>query len=174
MMIAYHNKGVVKLAIEYSLKTEQRISESCLLQELESMGYKNIDAIGFPKGIRISQFEESLGLSVYLTESGEYPYNAYDTQFLSNEFLYESTLSIRFINNVYNNESIKFVLSLVFNLMKNNDSNALFLSNGDNELSFFTKGYVILDNSSHVWDSGCYTEILKGFRYSYYDGNFIE
>nr|WP_145406428.1 hypothetical protein [Paenibacillus xylanexedens] len=81
MMIAYHNKGVVKLAIEYSLKTEQKISESCLLQELESMGYKNIDAIGFPKGIRISQFEESLGLSVYLTESGEYPYNAYELSF---------------------------------------------------------------------------------------------
>ncbi|PYE41859.1 hypothetical protein HUB98_07210 [Paenibacillus barcinonensis] len=100
------------MAIEYSLKTEQKISGSYLLQELKSMGYKNIDAIGFTKGIRINQFEESLGLSVYLTESGEYPYNAYDTQFLSNEFLYESTLSIRFINNVYNNELSFFTKGL--------------------------------------------------------------
>jgi hypothetical protein len=162
------------VAIEYSLKTEQKISESCLLQELVSMGYTDIDAIDFPKGIRISQFEKSLGLTVYLTESGEYPYNAYDTQFLRSEFVYESTLSIRFINNLYNDESIKFVLSLVFNLMKNNNLNALFLSNGDNELSFFTKGHVYLDNSSHVWDNGCFTEILKGHRYSYYEGSFLE
>lgn len=162
------------MAIEYSLKTEQKISESCLLQELDSMGYKNIDVMDVPKGIKISQFEKSLGLSVYLTKSSEYPYNAYDTQFLSSEFVYESTLSIRFINNLYNNESFKFALSLVFNLMKKNNSNALFLSNGDNELSFFTNGHVYLDYSSHVWDNGYFTEILKGYRYSYFDGNFIE
>lgn len=162
------------MAIEYSLKTEQKISESCLLQELASMGYKNIDIIDIPKRIKISQFEKSLGLSVYLTESGEYPYNAYDTQFLRSEFVFESTLSIRFINNLYNNESFKFALSLVFNLMKNNNSNALFLSNGDNELFFFTNGHVYLDNSSHVWDNGYFTEILKGYRYSYFNGKFIE
>lgn len=162
------------MAIEYSLKTEQKISEPCLIQELESMGYKNIDAADIPKGIRISQFEESLGLTLYLTESGEYPYNAYDTPFLSSEFVYQSTLSIRFINNLYNNKSIKFMLSLVFNLMKNNNSNALFLSNGDNELSFFTKGHVYLDNSSNVWDNDYFAEVLKGNKYSYYDGNFIE
>lgn len=161
------------MAIEYSLKIEKKLSEPLLVRELESMGYKNIDVVELPKGIEISQFEKELGLTVYLTESSEYPYNAYDTQFLRNEFVYESTLSFRFINNSYNNKSYEFVLSLVFNLMKNNNSNALFLSNGDNELCFFTKSYIYLENSSHVWDKGYFAEILKGHRYCNFDGNYI-
>ncbi|SMF90175.1 hypothetical protein SAMN05661091_4921 [Paenibacillus uliginis N3/975] len=161
------------MAIEYSLKLEEKLSESGLLEQLKSMGYTDNDVIELPKGIKMSQFRSTLGLNLYLTESGEYPYNAYETQFLRNEFVYESTLSFRFVNNLYNNETYEFVLSLVFNLMKNNNSNALFLSNGDNELCFFTKDCIYSENSSHVWDKGCFAEILKGYKYCNFDGNYI-
>ncbi|MGG3510302.1 hypothetical protein ABES58_33130 [Paenibacillus lautus] len=57
--------------------------------------------------------------------------------------------------------------------MKNNNANALFLSNGDNEICFFSRGSVYIENSLHVWDAGCFAEILKGQRYSIFDGNHI-
>ncbi|MDL1162938.1 hypothetical protein PAEVO_52780 [Paenibacillus sp. GM2FR] len=161
------------MAIEYSLRIGKMMPESLLIQELESMGYKNIDVVELSRGIEIRSFEETLGLTLYLTESGAYPYNAYDTQFLQNEFVYESALSFRFINNLHSNKSFEFMLALVFNLMKNHSADALFLSNGDNELCFFSKGSVYLENSSHVWDTGCFAEILKGHRYSIFDGNHI-
>ncbi len=41
------------MAIEYSLKTEKRMTESFLLQVLESMGYKDNDVIKLPRGIEI-------------------------------------------------------------------------------------------------------------------------
>lgn len=161
------------MAIEYSLKVEKKISEDLLMQELESMGYANIQIVRITKGIEINQFKKKFGLNLYLTESSDYPYNAVDTQFLRNEFVYETTLSFRFINNIYNNESYEFMLSLVFNLLRNNNSNALFSSNGDNELCFFAKKDIYLENSSYVWDNGCFAEVLKGRSYYYYDGNFI-
>ena len=121
----------------------------------------------------MSQFKNRLGLILHLTDSGRYPYNACEAQFLKNEFAYESILSFRFVSNLYNNEAYEFMLSLVFNLMKNNNSNALFLSNGDNELCFFTKDCVYLENSSHIWDKGCFAEILKELKYCIFDGNYI-
>ncbi|WNS43307.1 SitI3 family protein [Paenibacillus sp. MMS20-IR301] len=162
------------MAIEYSLKVEKKISEELLIQELESIGYANIQIVRLTKGIEINQFEKTFGLNLCLTDSSDYPYNAMDTQFLRNEFVYETTLSFRFINNIYNNESYKFMLSLVFNLLRNHNLNALLLSNGDNELCFFAKENIYLENSSYIWDNGCFAEVLKGRSYYYYyDGNYI-
>ncbi|ANY65701.1 hypothetical protein BBD42_03905 [Paenibacillus sp. BIHB 4019] len=105
-------------------------------------------------------------------ESGEYPYNAYDTQFLKKEFVYESVLNFRFINNEYNNKTYEFVLLLVFNLMKKNHSNALFLSNGDNELCFFTKERIYLEDNN-FWLNYISLGIFDGREYCNFNGNYI-
>ncbi|WP_127533292.1 SitI3 family protein [Paenibacillus kobensis] len=162
------------MAIEYSLKVDKEISRTFLLRELELMaGYGKITAMELPNGIRISDFEQEFGLTILLMEAGDYPYNAYDTQFIKDEFVYANTLTFRFINNAYKDETFEVVLALVFKLMRNTNSNALFLSNNDNELCFFTKDGIYIENSSHVWDKGWFAEALKENKYIIFDGNYI-
>jgi len=151
------------------------LTKEMLEKEFSALGYICKNFIKLDKGIILNEFQEALGFTVHLTESGDYPYDSWDTIFLDHEFLFKKSLSFRFDKSFDNVEiSYKVMLTVIFNLQRKLKTNALFLGCNSNELCFFTKrSFSYLNNENVIWCNSYFRDIISDTEYEFYSGEFI-
>ena len=84
-----------QLAIEYTLLCKDRkLSIEILVKKIESLGLSCSKIEHQAKGICIDLSEE-IGFYLFLFDVGNYPYNSWETTFLTEDFTFERTLQFR-------------------------------------------------------------------------------
>lgn len=150
------------MAIEYTLLLkDKRLSEEILIKKIETMGYSCNKFEQLAEGISIDLNEE-IGFSVILFDSGEYPYNSWESIFLENDFISETTLEFRMVKEYREIEKrYNTMLKIVFDLAIELNEDAILTSNGDTELCFFRANRaVLLNNESGIWSRNCFRDII--------------
>ena len=83
------------MAIEYTLLCKDRkLSIEILVKKIESLGLSCSKIEHQAKGICIDLSEE-IGFYLFLFDVGNYPYNSWETTFLTEDFTFERTLQFR-------------------------------------------------------------------------------
>lgn len=150
------------MAIEYTLLLKgEKLSEEVLIKKIESLGYSCNRIEQLAKGICINLNEE-VGFSVFLFDSGDYPYNSWETNFLENDFISERTLAIRMVKEYYELEKrYNIMLKILFDIATELNEDAILVSNGDTELCFFRENEaILLNNESGIWSKDCFKDII--------------
>ena len=150
------------MAIEYTLLLkDKKLSEEVLIKNIKSMGYSCNKIEPISKGVCINLNEE-IGLSIFLFDSWNYPYNSWETILPQGIFLSERVLECRMIKDYSALEQrYNFMLKLFFDLMSELNEDAILVSNGDTELCFFRRNRpVLLNNRSGIWNRNCFEDII--------------
>lgn len=152
------------MAITYSLIFEGKaLTIQMIFDALRDSGYPCNKSNKHDSCIEIDCFIKKLGYTLYLTESGKPPYDAYDFKFLSKEFKYGKQLDFRFLNN-FDDYDIRFqtMLSIVFSLISKIRENVLLVINGDTLLGFFSKdSKIYINNKYGTWDNKYFSEMIQ-------------
>ena len=150
------------MAIEYTLLlNDKKLSEDILVKKIESLGYLCNKIERISKGICINLNEE-IGFSVFLFNSGNYPYNSWETIFFEGDFISERILKFRMVKEYLDFEKrYNVMLIILFDLMAELNEEAILLSNGDTELCYFRRNKsILLNNESGIWSQSCFRDII--------------
>lgn len=150
------------MAIEYTLLLkDKKLSEEILIKKIESLGYLCNEIEQLSKGICVNLNEE-IGFSVFLFDSGNYPYNSWETIFLQGDFLSERILEFRMVKEYSAFEKqYTVMLKILFDLVTELNEEAILVSNGDTELCFFRENNpILLNNESGIWNKNCFRDII--------------
>jgi len=155
--------------MEYTLLLKERkLSKDYLVRKIESLGFSCSKVEQLAKGICIN-IDKEIGFSVYLLDAGDYPYNLWETTFLTGDFSVERTLEFRMSKEYLEPERrYNVMLNIVFDLAIELNEEAILVSNGDTELCFFRKDMpILLNNVSGIWDRECFKNIAinRNVRY---------
>ena len=157
------------MAIGYTLiMKDKKLTEAVLVKQIEELGYMSNNIEQLAKGIAIDLNDE-VGFSAYLFDSRNYPYNAWETIFLEDDFIYERVLEFR-LNKGYSNIEKRYlvILNIIFNLAEELKENAILISNGDTELCFFKEdSTIILNNESEIWNKKYFKDIISNKNTQY-------
>lgn len=157
------------MAIGYTVLMEgKKLTDQILLRKFEELGYEYDSFEKLSKGISLSYINE-LGLIVSLIDSGDYPYNGWDTIFSKKEFIYERIIDFR-LEKEYSDLEKRYsvLMKLVFELILELKEKAIFISNGDTELCYFgEESEIYLNNKNGIWDTAYFREIIleKNIKY---------
>lgn len=159
------------MAIGYTLiMKDKKLTEAVLVKQIEELGYMSNNIEQLAKGIAIDLNDE-VGFSAYLFDSRNYPYNAWETIFLEDDFIYERVLEFR-LNKGYSNIEKRYlvILNIIFNLAEELKENAILISNGDTELCFFKEdSTIILNNESEIWNKKYFKDIISNKNTQYFN-----
>ena len=152
------------MALEYDLRLKnKKLTEEILKKKLESMGYSCKTVKQLANGICIDLFAEA-GFMVWLTDSGNPPYDAYDSDLLGREFPYEEDLCFQLDKEWEDvEERYHVLLKMVFELMEELQEEAVLACNWDAEICYFNGiDPVVLNNEWGHWDIDCFQEVIVG------------
>lgn len=150
------------MAIEYTLLLkDKKLTEETLVKKIETVGYSCDKIEQLAKGICIDLNEE-IGFSVFLFDSGSYPYNSWESIFLENDFISKRTLEFRMLKEYFEFEKrYNVMLKILFDLATELNEDAILVSNGDTELCFFRENKaILLNNESGIWGRDCFRDII--------------
>lgn len=150
------------MALEYTLLLkDKKLSEETLVKKIETVGYSCDKIEQLAKGICIDLNEE-IGFSVFLFDSGSYPYNSWESIFLENDFISKRTLEFRMLKEYSKFEKrYNVMLKILFDLATELNEDAILVRNGDTELCFFRENKaVLLNNESGIWNRDCFRDII--------------
>lgn len=157
------------MAIGYSLiMKDKKLTEGVLVKKIEELGYVNNSIEQLSKGIAVNLYDK-VGFSAYLFDSGNYPYNTWETIFLEEDFIYERVLEFR-LDKEYSDLEKRYlvILNIIFNLAEELKENAILISNGDTELAFFKEdSTIILNNESGIWNKKYFKDMLLNKNIQY-------
>ena len=150
------------MAIEYTLLLKnKKLSKEILVKKIESLGFSCHEVELLEKGLCINLNEE-IGFAVFLLDVGDYPYNSWETKFLTNDFILERTLGFRM-----DKEFVKFerqynaMLKIMFELVSELNEEAILVGNGNIELCYFRENKpILLNNESGIWSRACFKDII--------------
>ncbi len=105
------------MVIEYTLLLkDKKLSGETLVKKIESLGYLCYRIKQLSKGICVNLNEE-IGFSVFLFDSGNYPYNSWKTIFSERNFMLERILEFRMVREYSEFEKrYNIMLKILFDL----------------------------------------------------------
>ncbi len=155
------------MAINYTLLTQSKeLTSEMLMHQLRNIGMMCDEPIILEKGIEINQFQNTIGLTIYLIDSGNPPYDAYDFDLLSKEFKYLKSLSFR-LNKDFEDSEIqwKAMITIVFSLMNQVTTNAIFAFETDILYCLFTEKHELFINSqTGIKEKPYFQEYSNGWK----------
>ncbi len=158
------------MAIEYVLLLKENgLSVEDLTKKVASLGYCCDRLEKLDKGIGIS-LQEEIGFSIFLVDSPRFPYNRWETIFLSNDFTFQKVLRFRF-NKDYDDYRRRYIemLETIFDLMDEIKQDAILVRD-EVELCYFRKdNQIILNNESGIWDKECFRDFIQNKNIRYID-----
>lgn len=158
------------MAIEYTLLLkDKKLSEDILLKKIQSMGYSCTDMEQLPRGGLAVFLYEQTGFAVFLSDSGSYPFNGWDIEFLKREFIWERRLSFRW-DKFYTDieQQYKVMLKIIFELMDELNEEAVLLGGGGEELCVFREDEAtLLNNESGIWGQKYFKDIVADRKFVY-------
>lgn len=106
---------------------------------------------------------------MFLFDSGNYPYNIWETKFLENDFISKKTLEFRMAKDFCEyKKRYELILKIIFDLSLELNEEAILISNGDIELCFIKENReILLNNESGIWDNDCFRESIRNKNVSY-------
>ena len=150
------------MAIEYTLLLKDKtLSVEALIRKIESLGYLCNKIEHLNKGICVNLNEE-IGFLVLLFDSPEYPYNFWETNFLSHDFIFQKVLEFRLDKECSEfQKRYNIMLKIIFDLIGEINKDAILVRNGDAELCFFRENSpILLNNESGIWNMECFRDII--------------
>lgn len=151
-----------QLAIEYTLLCKDRkLSIEILVKKIESLGLSCSKIEHQAKGICIDLSEE-IGFYLFLFDVGNYPYNSWETTFLTEDFTFERTLQIRMDKGYFDIEKrYGVMLRILFDLTEELNEEAILVWCGGEEMCFFREDKpVLLNNESGIWSRACFQDVI--------------
>jgi len=151
-----------QLAIEYTLLCKDRkLSIEILVKKIESLGLSCSKIEHQAKGICIDLSEE-IGFYLFLFDVGNYPYNSWETIFLTEDFTFERTLQFRMDKGYFDIEKrYGVMLRILFDLTEELNEEAILVWCGGEEMCFFREDKpVLLNNESGIWSRACFQDVI--------------
>ena len=150
------------MAIEYTLLCKDRkLSIEILVKKIESLGLSCSKIEHQAKGICIDLSEE-IGFYLFLFDVGNYPYNSWETTFLTEDFTIERTLQFG-KDKVYFDIEKRYgvMLRILFDLTEELNEEAILVWCGGEEMCFFREDKpVLLNNESGIWSRACFQDVI--------------
>ncbi len=144
------------MAVDYTLLIQSNeLTNEMLLHQLKEMGLTCDKPVFLEKGVEINQFQNIIGLTIFLIDSGNPPYDAYDFDFLNKEFKYEKSL-IFHLNKDFEDFHTRWktMVTIVFSLMNQIKTNAIFAFETDVPYCLFTKNHELYINTqTDIWNN---------------------
>ncbi len=150
------------MAIEYTLLCKDRkLSIEILVKKIESLGLSCSKIEHQAKGICIDLSEE-IGFYLFLFDVGNYPYNSWETTFLTEDFTFERTLQFRMDKGYFDIEKrYGVMLRILFDLTEELNEEAILVWCGGAEMCFFREDKpVLLNNESGIWSRACFQDVI--------------
>ena len=150
------------MAIEYKLLCKDRkLSIEILVKKIESLGLSCSKIEHQAKGICIDLSEE-IGFYLFLFDVGNYPYNSWETTFLTEDFTFERTLQFRMDKGYFDIEKrYGVMLRILFDLTEELNEEAILVWCGGEEMCFFREDKpVLLNNESGIWSRACFQDVI--------------
>ena len=150
------------MAIEYTLLCKDRkLSIEILVKKIESLGLSCSKIEHLAKGICIDLSEE-IGFYLFLFDVGNYPYNSWETTFLTEDFTFERTLQFRMDKGYFDIEKrYGVMLRILFDLTEELNEEAILVWCGGEEMCFFREDKpVLLNNESGIWSRACFQDVI--------------
>nr|WP_300832608.1 hypothetical protein [uncultured Acetatifactor sp.] len=150
------------MAIEYTLLCKDRkLSIEILVKKIESLGLSCSKIEHQAKGICIDLSEE-IGFYLFLFDVGNYPYNSWETTFLTEDFTSERTLQFRMDKGYFDIEKrYGVMLRILFDLTEELNEEAILVWCGGEEMCFFREDKpVLLNNESGIWSRACFQDVI--------------
>lgn len=150
------------MAIEYTLLCKDRkLSIEILVKKIESLGLSCSKIEHQAKGICIDLSEE-IGFYLFLFDVGNYPYNSWETTFLTENFTFERTLQFRMDKGYFDIEKrYGVMLRILFDLTEELNEEAILVWCGGEEMCFFREDKpVLLNNESGIWSRACFQDVI--------------
>lgn len=150
------------MAIEYTLLCKDRkLSIEILVKKIESLGLSCSKIEHQAKGICIDLSEE-IGFYLFLFDVGNYPYNSWETIFLTEDFTFERTLQFRMDKGYFDIEKrYGVMLRILFDLTEELNEEAILVWCGGEEMCFFREDKpVLLNNESGIWSRACFQDVI--------------
>lgn len=151
-----------QLAIEYTLLCKDRkLSIEILVKKIESLGLSCSKIEHQAKGICIDLSEE-IGFYLFLFDVGNYPYNSWETTFLTEDFTFERTLQFRMDKGYFDIEKrYGVMLRILFDLTEELNEEAILVWCGGEEMCLFREDKpVLLNNESGIWSRACFQDVI--------------
>ena len=150
------------MAIEYTLLCKDRkLSIEILVKKIESLGLSCSKIEHQAKGICID-LSEDIGFYLFLFDVGNYPYNSWETTFLTEDFTFERTLQFRMDKGYFDIEKrYGVMLRILFDLTEELNEEAILVWCGGEEMCFFREDKpVLLNNESGIWSRACFQDVI--------------
>ncbi len=151
-----------QLAIEYTLLCKDRkLSIEILVKKIESLGLSCSKIEHQAKG-RCIDLSEEIGFYLFLFDVGNYPYNSWETTFLTEDFTFERTLQFRMDKGYFDIEKrYGVMLRILFDLTEELNEEAILVWCGGEEMCFFREDKpVLLNNESGIWSRACFQDVI--------------
>jgi hypothetical protein len=165
------------MSLGYYLNADVFITEEELLKAIERSGHLvNRNAIEkLDKGIRISEFIETIGVIIDLMKvnTETYPFGQFDTPFVEGGFIHHSIIDFYFDKMMYPDLAPtmkQFVLSIVFRLTDIVKSFTVLETHNSSQLCLITPNDIVIDNSDGIWDHPHFKPSMQGLNYREFDG----
>lgn len=150
------------MAIEYTLLCKDRkLSIEILVKKIESLGLSCSKIEHQAKG-RCIDLSEEIGFYLFLFDAGNYPYNSWETTFLTEDFTFERTLQFRMDKGYFDIEKrYGVMLRILFDLTEELNEEAILVWCGGEEMCFFREDKpVLLNNESGIWSRACFQDVI--------------
>ena len=142
-------------------KLDRKLSIEILVKKIESLGLSCSKIEHQAKGICIDLSEE-IGFYLFLFDVGNYPYNSWETTFLTEDFTFERTLQFRMDKGYFDIEKrYGVMLRILFDLTEELNEEAILVWCGGEEMCFFREDKpVLLNNESGIWSRACFQDVI--------------
>lgn len=155
------------MAIDYLLIIQgNELTNERFMNELQRLGL-NCNAVSrLKRGIEINQFRSVFGVTIYLTDPSPAPNDAIEFEFLRKEFKYGRCLTFEFVKNFQNADiQWKFMINIVFLLMNQLKTNAVFSFGFDTLYCFFSRAHeLFINNKSGLRDNQYFIDSTAGWK----------
>lgn len=151
------------MALEYSFMLENKqLSNVDIINELGKLGVilnENMIEL-LPKGIYISEPYGTLGFTVALIDTTDFPFG-YESEYLLNEFKAQEELCFRMNKFSDLEQSITNMLKLIFELLDKACNDCIFEFNGDTIYLLRLNNVIYINNNSGFWNNENFKQFLR-------------
>ena len=161
------------MSIGYSLLLNTIVPKDVLFEGLTTFGYQvataNIKETSH--GVEVDQLNDTLGVTMYLGEPSEYPYNTWDSIFYEDGFSIKCELLFKVDEEKYRSLAPvinKFVFDLAIFVTRQARCNALLTMDRFAELFLIAPEEIVLNGSIGIWSQEEFGSAIQAQSYRVY------